>query len=62
LGDGIEDVGMVDGFDYHNLLKIGFLNIAYNNNFEFFKQQFDVVLEGDGDINYVTELLRSILS
>lgn len=61
LGDGIGDVGMIDGFEYDNLLKIGFLNTDYVKNKNIFTEHFDVVIEGDGDFEYVKNLIHSIV-
>jgi len=60
LGDSIEDVGMVKGFKYETLLKIGFLNFDYDKLREEYKRNFDVVLEGDGDFNEVNNLVRDL--
>ncbi len=60
LGDSYDDVGMVTGFDYENLLKIGLLNTEYSQNREAFLKAFDVVLEGDGDLAYINKLLKEI--
>ena len=32
LGDSIGDIGMIEGFDYKNLLKVGFLNEEVEKN------------------------------
>ena len=60
LGDGLGDLGMIEGFDYDNLMKIGFLNFQEDELREAYKQSFDVVLEGDGDFNFVNELFRDL--
>ncbi len=60
LGDSLDDVGMVEGFDYKNLLKIGFLNEAVKENLENFKKAFDVVLLGDPGMDHANTLLREI--
>jgi 5'-nucleotidase len=60
LGDSLGDVGMVKGFDYKNLIKIGFLNKSYNKSPEEYKKNFDIILEGDGDFNYVNSLIKSL--
>jgi 5'-nucleotidase len=58
LGDSPDDVGMVEGFDYKNLLKIGFLNEEAEANLQEFKQTFDVVLLGDPGMEYINNLLH----
>lgn len=60
LGDSVGDLGMIEGFDYEHLLKIGFLNLDYDSSRKEFEKNFDVVLEGDGDFNYVNELIRDL--
>ncbi|MCX6744611.1 MAG: hypothetical protein NTX82_03750 [Candidatus Parcubacteria bacterium] len=61
LGDNIEDIGMVEGFDYDNIIKIGFLNDNVEKNLEDYKQNFDIVLTNDTDMGYVNNLLGQIL-
>jgi cytosolic 5'-nucleotidase 3 len=61
LGDKIDDLGMVEGFDYDNLLKIGFLNDKVEDNLEAYKQNFDIVLTNDTDMRYINDLLGQIL-
>jgi len=61
LGDEIEDVGMVEGFDYDNLIKVGFLNENIKENIEHYKKNFDVVLINDTDMSYVNKLLKEIV-
>jgi len=59
LGDSLDDVGMVQGFDYKNLLKIGFLNENVGENLENFKKTFDVVLTGDPGMDFINNLLKN---
>lgn len=60
LGDDIGDVGMIEGFKYKTLIKIGFLNEDFEKNIETYKKNFDIVLTNDADMNYVNNLLREI--
>jgi len=62
LGDSLDDVGMVEGFDYKNILKIGFLNEEVDANLENFKKTFDVVLLGDPGMEYVNNLLKEMFA
>jgi 5'-nucleotidase len=62
LGDSLDDVGMVEGFDYKNLLKIGFLNEKVEENLEKFKKTFDVVLLGDPGMEYINNLLKEMFA
>jgi len=61
LGDTLEDVGMVCGFDYHNLIKVGFLNENIEKNLEHYKKNYDVILLNDSSMDYISELLREII-
>lgn len=61
LGDNIGDIEMIKGFDYNNLLKIGFLNFDYNRLRGDYEKNFDIVLEGDGDFNFIYDLTRDII-
>ncbi len=60
LGDGIGDLGMVEGFPYDTLISIGFLNEKVNENLETYKKNFDVVITNDGSMSYVNKILEKI--
>ncbi len=62
LGDSVDDIGMVEGFDYTNLIRIGFLNGDYNKDHEIYEKNFDIVLEGDGDFEEVNKLINDLES
>ena len=61
LGDNLEDIGMVEGFDYDNLIKIGFLNENLEENLPEFKKKFEVIILNDGDIDFVNKLFKEIV-
>jgi 5'-nucleotidase len=61
MGDNLGDVGMAAGVNHHNILKIGFLNKDVEKNLEKYKQNFDVVICGDGSMDFVNNLLSEIL-
>ena len=61
LGDSVGDIGMVEGFDYNNLIKIGFLNENVEENLESFKANYDVLILNDSSMNYINELLKKLL-
>lgn len=61
LGDNVEDIEMIQGFSYNNLLKIGFLNFDCHKSRENYKRKFDVVLEGDGDFYFINNLIQDLL-
>ncbi|MDD3646345.1 MAG: hypothetical protein PHH06_02960 [Candidatus Gracilibacteria bacterium] len=60
LGDSLGDHHMVEGFEYDNLLKIGFLNENEEELLEEYKKRYDVVLTGDPDFSFVNNLIKEI--
>jgi 5'-nucleotidase len=58
LGNAVEDVGMITGFNYDNLIKIGFCD--EQKNIELYKKYFDIVIT-DGTFYSVNKLLKDIL-
>jgi len=61
LGDEIEDIGMAEGSIYDNIIKIGFLNENVEERLELYKDNFDVVLLGDGDFDFINNLLKELV-
>jgi len=61
LGDSLGDVGMITGFDYDNLIKIGFLNDKIEENLEKYKENFDIILLNDTNFDYVNKLVKEII-
>jgi len=60
LGDSLDDPGMVDGFAYDNLLKIGFWNDRTKEREEAYRKTYDVLITGDGSLNFVNKFLKDI--
>lgn len=60
LGDSLGDLGMAIGFNYDNLLKIGFLNPGEEQNQKEYEKNFDVIITNDSDIQPVNKLIREI--
>ncbi|MCX6759748.1 MAG: haloacid dehalogenase-like hydrolase [Candidatus Nealsonbacteria bacterium] len=60
LGDGLDDVGMVEGFDYDNLIKIGFFNDKTKERKEAYKDAYDVLVENDSSLDFVNNFLKKI--
>ncbi len=60
LGDMISDLGMAEGFDYENIIKIGFLNPGYKNAKEKFTKSYDITLEGNSDFSYINSFIREL--
>lgn len=61
LGDSLDDVGMVEGFGYENLIKVGFLNDKIEQNLENYKKNFDIVILNDGSMEFINKLLKEII-
>lgn len=62
LGDSIGDVGMVEGFAYHALLKIGFLNSDTALLQKEYEKNFDIIIEGDGDFEFINTFFRDLVT
>lgn len=60
LGDTISDLGMLENLEYNNLIKIAFQNYP-EENLDDFKKNFDIVITGDSNFDYINELLKEIL-
>jgi cytosolic 5'-nucleotidase 3 len=61
LGDSLDDSGMAEGFEYKNILKIGFLNLEYNKDSKKeYLEKYDILLEGDGDFTFVYDLIKEL--
>lgn len=61
LGDNTDDVDMIEGFDYKNLIKIGFLNENPEENLPIFKRAYDIILLNDTNMDYINKLLKEII-
>jgi len=61
IGDSLDDLGMIKGFDYDALIKIGFLNENIEENLEYYKLNFDVIILNDFSMDFVNKLLREIV-
>jgi len=61
LGDSLGDVGMVEGFNYDNLIKIGFLNEKIEENLSYYKKAYDVLILNDSTMDFVNILLNSLI-
>jgi len=60
LGDSLGDLGMITGFDYNNLLKIGFLNPGEEQNEEEYRNNFDIILTNDSDALEINNLIDEL--
>lgn len=61
LGDSLGDLGMTEGIEHENIIRIGFLNDDKEKMLEKYMQEFDVVITDDGDMGYVNEMVKEIL-
>lgn len=60
LGDSLGDLDMTHGFNYDNILRIGFYNYE-EEKLEDFKKSFDVIVLNDGDMDFINKLLKEII-
>ena len=60
LGDSVDDLGMIEGFDYDHLLKIGFLNEPNEAREKEFRERFDMIVSHDDNMNEVNNIIRTI--
>ncbi|MFA6269111.1 MAG: hypothetical protein WC652_04810 [archaeon] len=60
LGDTVGDIDMAIGFDFENIIKIGFLNKDTVNQLDELKKHFDVIVPDDGTLEFVTDLLEEL--
>jgi len=61
LGDSISDLAMVEGFNYDNLLTIGFLNKDISTNINRYSESYDIVITHDASMDYINSLLKQLL-
>jgi len=62
LGDSLGDTNMLEGLVHENIIKIGFLNENVEKQKTKFEKEYDVVILGDGPMNYVNNLLSRLIS
>lgn len=61
LGDTLEDIDMIKGFKYKNLIRVGFLNENIEQNLEKYKKAYDIIILNDGTFEQVNKLLREMI-
>ncbi len=67
IGDSLGDPAMIEGFEYDNLIKIGFLNDTKVTNdkieehLEAYKKAYDVIITNDGTFSYINKLIKEII-
>ncbi len=62
IGDSLGDVGMIEGFEYDNLLKIGFLDEEIEKRRGHYQESFDVVIESQGGFEFLNDMLKKMES
>jgi len=62
MGDTLGDLNMAEGMEHDCIIKIGFLNEDKEELFEEYSNSYDIVILDDGTMEYVIELVESILS
>lgn len=61
LGDSLGDLGMITGFNYNNIIKVGFLNENVEENLNLYGKNFDIILTDDSDMNYLNKFMKEIV-
>lgn len=62
LGDSLDDIDMVTGFDYENLLKFGFLNEPTPEKQSKYEKKYDVLILNDGSMEWVNKNLKQMFN
>ena len=60
LGDGQGDATMIEGFDYDNIIKIGFLNEGVKLDLGKFKNSYDILVLEDGSMDHVLKSFANL--
>jgi HAD superfamily hydrolase (TIGR01544 family) len=60
LGDMIEDSRMVEGYDFENTIKVGFLEDGMATARDVYSEHFDMLVLNDGDMKRMISLIRKI--
>lgn len=62
MGDSLGDPGMIEGFTYEHLLKIGFLNQDSIKNSKHFQGAYDILFTNDNGMEEVCDMLQHIVN
>ncbi len=60
LGDSLDDLAMVSGFDYDNLVSFGFYNPGEKATIDDYEDKFDIVILDDGSFESVNRFMEDI--
>ncbi len=58
VGDRLSDNKMIEGQDHNNILKISFYNEKTPTRLNDYQEIFDVVITGDGPLDFLNNLLQ----
>ncbi len=61
IGDSLGDAGMAKGFNYENIIKIGFLDINDKELEKQYKEKFDVLIKNNGSFYFMNSLLKEFV-
>ena len=61
LGDSLSDVNMIHGFNYTNLIKIGFLNEKVEERKEAYQGKYDIIIPNNGELTFLNNFLKDIV-
>ena len=61
LGDGLGDVSMAEGLEHETIIRVGFLNENIEKHIVCFSACYDVLILNDGSMDYVNDLLKTVL-
>ena len=60
MGDSLGDLGMITGFEYDNLIKIGFLNDGEEQNKKEYEANFDIIITKDNDFSEINKIIKEL--
>ncbi len=60
IGDSLGDLGMTTGFEYNELLKVGFLNPGEEGSEPQYRKAFDIIITGDSSAKPIKKLMEEI--
>ena len=60
VGDSVGDAAMADGIAHEVVLRVGYLNPGQESSLAEYRAAFDVVLQNDFSLDFITELLREL--
>jgi cytosolic 5'-nucleotidase 3 len=60
LGDQMGDLGMTEGIEHNEIIKVGFANTESDK--EVFQKHFDLVITEDGPLDEINKIIKEILN